>query len=148
MKQIRLLIALFVFSYFAALGQTLDRTNVFTNPSTLSPFRIQTRDGNQRIWKRTVFETNATGRVKGWTNAIIEMVNARKGFFDGEVLLVTRNFLNTRIVDDKLINQFEQAFGAEEVIERAILRGGESFARAFQIFKVAHDRGCKLSMGV
>ncbi len=80
------------------------------------------------------------------THAAVEMGNAGDGLFDGEVLLVAGDLLDARVVDNELIDQFEQALGAQEAVERAILRGGESFARAFQIFKVTHDRGCIFSM--
>ena len=46
------------------------------------------------------------------THAAVEMGNAGDGLFDGEVLLVAGDLLDTRVVDDELIDQFEQALGA------------------------------------
>ena len=44
------------------------------------------------------------------THAAVEMGNAGDGLFDGEVLLVARDLLDARVVDDELIDECMETF--------------------------------------
>jgi hypothetical protein len=56
-------------------------------------------------------------------------------------LLVACDLLNARVVDNELINEFKQTFGAQETVKGAVLYGG-SRSPAFPKSSVAHDRHC------
>ena len=60
-----------------------------------------------------------------------------QGGFDGKVLLVAGDLFDPVIKDDKLIDQLQEALGAQQIDQGAILGGGQPFTRGVQVVKIA-----------
>ena len=64
----------------------------------------------------------------------VEMGHAVDGGLDGEILLVAGDLLDAAVEDDELVDQLQQALGAQQGVERAVLGSGQALAQLGKMF--------------
>ena len=61
--------------------------------------------------------------------------------FDGKILLVASDFFNPTVVNNKLVDEFQQALRAEQAVQGSILGSRQPLVGPLQFVKMAADGG-------
>ena len=106
-----------------------DQNHVRIGDGGMQGQRLGQHDHGQRLAAAGGVPDDAAGaRALG-----VAVGDAVDGGLDGEILLVAGDLLDAVVVDDELVDQLQQALGAQQCVEQPVLGGGQALAQLGEV---------------